>query len=373
MLKKTRKIIYPTNVFDASLERMRNIFDEFENVVVGFSGGKDSTVTLEIALIVAREKNRLPLKVLFLDQESERSGTIEYVREVMSRPEVDPMWMQIPFTLYNSLSYTDNRLRCRDETPGVEWIREKEDISIKKNVFGTNRFVDLFSKIATHYYKGKKFCYLAGVRCEESPRRYMGLTQRATYKWITRGKRLDEKDHYTFYPLYDRTYIDIRKAIHDNGRKYNNVYDYQYRYWTKVQEMRVSSLIHSTAVTALFYLPEVDKILYEKLCKRLPWISTANRMKWSDFVPKKLPFMFSTWVEYRDYLLEHLVTEETAKKNLKKYIGKHDTLLKDFPYMKEKIAKQHISSIIVNDLDVTKMKSIDAGFLNKFLKEQGKR
>lgn len=68
-----------------------------------------------MALIVAREKNRLPLKVLFLDQEAERTGTVDYVREVMNREEVEPMRFQIPFNLFNSTSFTESRLHCWEE------------------------------------------------------------------------------------------------------------------------------------------------------------------------------------------------------------------------------------------------------------------
>lgn len=95
------------------------------------------------------------------------------------------------------------------------------------------------------------------------------MTGGVTYKRVTWGKKLSDH-HYTFYPLYDRTYIDIWKSIHDNKRNYNIIYDYQYRYGIDVRNMRVSSLIHETAVRSLFYLPEVDKELYEKITKRIP-------------------------------------------------------------------------------------------------------
>ena len=47
----------PINVYDALQQRFRFLFEEFENIFVSFSGGKDSTVLLhlvrEIALDVA--------------------------------------------------------------------------------------------------------------------------------------------------------------------------------------------------------------------------------------------------------------------------------------------------------------------------------
>jgi len=55
------------NVFESALDRIRYIFDEFENIMVCTSGGKDSTVIFNLCKIVAKEKNRLPLKLLFLE------------------------------------------------------------------------------------------------------------------------------------------------------------------------------------------------------------------------------------------------------------------------------------------------------------------
>lgn len=44
------------NVYEAGLERIRFIFDEFPEVIVSFSGGKDSTNVLNLALKVAKER-----------------------------------------------------------------------------------------------------------------------------------------------------------------------------------------------------------------------------------------------------------------------------------------------------------------------------
>jgi len=74
------KIYSKQTVYEAALDRIRFIFDEFPNVIVGVSGGKDSTVVFQLALIVAREKNRLPLKTMFLDQEAEWQATIDQIK-----------------------------------------------------------------------------------------------------------------------------------------------------------------------------------------------------------------------------------------------------------------------------------------------------
>ena len=90
--------IYLENtVYEESLERLRLVFDNHDDVIVSMSGGKDSTVLFELALMVAKEKNRLPLKVFWLDQEAEWQGTVDYMKSIMYRSEVEPFWFQIPF------------------------------------------------------------------------------------------------------------------------------------------------------------------------------------------------------------------------------------------------------------------------------------
>ena len=64
-------IYLQNNVFDEALERLRMIFDGHDDVIVSMSGGKDSTVLFRMALMVAQERGRLPLKVFWLDQEGQ--------------------------------------------------------------------------------------------------------------------------------------------------------------------------------------------------------------------------------------------------------------------------------------------------------------
>ena len=89
------KIYKKNNVYEEALNRIRFLYDEFDEVVVGYSGGKDSTVTLRLAVEVAREKGKLPVKALFIDQEAEWGAVIEHMREVQADPDVELLWYQI--------------------------------------------------------------------------------------------------------------------------------------------------------------------------------------------------------------------------------------------------------------------------------------
>ena len=194
------KIFLRDSVYESALRRINRIFDEFDNVVISSSGGKDSTVTMQLTLQVAEERGRLPVKMFFLDQEAEYRMTIEYMRIAMADPRIEPLWVQAPIKLFNATSMDDPWLMCWKE--GEEWMRPKEAISIKENVFGTERFHDMFVKALDYWFPNESACYLAGVRAEESPTRLAGLTTAATYKDITWGKKLNEKKgHYTYLGL----------------------------------------------------------------------------------------------------------------------------------------------------------------------------
>ena len=47
------------NVYEATQERLKYIFSEFDNIMVAFSGGKDSGVCLNLCYDYAKEHNML--------------------------------------------------------------------------------------------------------------------------------------------------------------------------------------------------------------------------------------------------------------------------------------------------------------------------
>ncbi|MBA4155064.1 phosphoadenosine phosphosulfate reductase family protein [Flavobacterium sp.] len=126
------KIFQKINVFEAAQQRVSYLFDEFENVVVGISGGKDSTIVFNLALMEAKKRNRLPLSVLWLDQEAEFQMTADYVKTIMEMPEVKPLWLQVHFKIFNATSHEEEWLNCWE--PGKEWMREKDPIAIMATV-----------------------------------------------------------------------------------------------------------------------------------------------------------------------------------------------------------------------------------------------
>jgi predicted phosphoadenosine phosphosulfate sulfurtransferase len=350
------KIYNKQNVYHAALDRIRFLFDEFENVVVGFSGGKDSTVTLNLALEVAQEKNRLPLKVIFVDQEAEWQGTIDYVEKVMKDSRVDPYWFQMPMVITNNASSYERYSRCWNPAEKENWIHPQHEMSIKENKYGTERFHELFENIFKVEFKNQKSCYLSGVRTEEAPKRFVALTHALTYKWITWGKVLNKKlNHYTFYPLYDWSYTDIWKYILENNIAYNKVYDGMYQQGVRVLDMRISNLHHETAMQNLLLVQEIEPNTWNKIAKRIEGASSIKHIKNNSFAcPKELPYMFKDWEDYAYHLANNIIQEENNKKLLiSKIESKKNIYTGD--NIKASFWKVIINTILSSDWDFTKI------------------
>lgn len=351
------KIHLKENVYDAAIERIRWLFGEFENIVVNFSGGKDSTVILNLTLLVAEQLGRLPVKVMFIDQEAEWNCVIDYIRRVMNDPRVEPMWFQMPLRLFNATSTTEPWLHCWKEGGEAEWLRPKEDIAIKENRYGTDRFTNLFTKIFEVEFPDQPSCHIAGVRCEESPRRMLGLTSYATYKHATWGKYENKSlGHYVFHPLYDWSYTDIWKAIFDHKWPYCRLYDYMYQYGVAPMKMRVSNVHHETAIRSLYYMQEIEPELWNKLVARISGINTAGQTRDDLFAVNELPFMFADWGEYRDHLLKHLIQPGEPKEAFSKKFANYDQIYSD-TLIREAYMRACVTAILKNDWHMTTLEN----------------
>lgn len=359
------KIFLNETVYAAAIERIEYIFDEFENVIVSFSGGKDSTVTLELALEVARKRNRFPLKVFFLDQEAEWRSVIDYVREVMGRDEIEPQWIQVPIFLPNSISQDMPYLVTWE--PGKKWMREKDPLAITEGIelkgeaekeAKVGYWYTYFVKYMAQMYPDEPACFLAGMRAEESPQRLAGLTTGQTYKAVTWGRKLDEKrKHFTFYPIYDWTISDVWKYIHDNAFPYCKIYDEYFRYGLPIRDMRVSNLHHESAVKSLFYLHELEADTWDAMNQRLNGVNQAKHISKEELLAtKKLPFMFDSWREYRDYLTEKLILDEKHRDIFTKKWAEMDKYYAELADPDE-MHRSQIKSILVNDIEFAKLSS----------------
>lgn len=291
------------DVVTAARERISYLFDNYDNIQLSFSGGKDSTVLFHLVNEEAKKRNR-KFRLFFLDQEAEYQGTIDMVDWAMRQPNVIPVWYQVPTFMTNACSTQQMFLWSWGE--GEEWVRPKSDISIhsikKKYPKRFYKFV-LWANMELKKLDGKSVS-LIGLRAEESPsRRFVMFGEDNTLFWM---RRIHEPNK--AYPIIDWSYTDVWKFLCENHLKYNKVYDKMYMLGLNLRQMRVSNLIHEKAYRCLHELQEIEPETYDKLEHRLKGVHCAaiyakENMMYSI---KKLPSNFKTWKEYKDFLLDNI-------------------------------------------------------------------
>src|SRR5690625_1145089 len=91
-----------TDVLTAARERTAYAFDHCDKVAVSFSGGKDSTVMLHLAMDEAIKRGR-KVGVLIVDLEAQYTATVEHLTRTVEEyaEHIDLHWCAFPMSLRN--------------------------------------------------------------------------------------------------------------------------------------------------------------------------------------------------------------------------------------------------------------------------------
>lgn len=347
----TQVFNFNENVFQAAQDRIKRVFDNFENIHVSISGGKDSTVLCHLALQEAKRRNR-KIGLFFLDEEVVYDSTYQQIKYLM---ELEPdhtykLWLQIAFCLTNATSYQESQLLCWEEGKHKIWMRPKEKDSIHfkpwdigketRNKFNGLGFYEVLSNFENMY---GNTAFLVGLRALESPNRWRTMMKNPGFEdifWSTKKKK-----NIAFYPIFDWHFEDIWLYIYQNNLRYSKLYDWQFLKGMSVVEMRTSSLIHEKSFKSLVELPEFEPQTYEKLLKRIKGISFANetaKKGKGGFKITSLPKNFRNWIEYKNNLLDSYPDE-----NMKHYFEARFAKQLNNNY----VARQQCRQLICNDYE----------------------
>lgn len=314
------------NVYDAAMERIEYIFSEFPNVLVAFSGGKDSGLLLNLAYDYAKKHNKLDqLSVYFLDYEAQYKATMDYVAETFeSLGDINKYWLALPNSVPSATSMTTGYWIPWDESKRDIWVRDmpQEDYVINEHNVpfeykpGTDDytvqedFTKWFSK--TH----GKTAVMIGIRAAESLDRYRAIKSNNKVNGYKDLNYAIKKDDITtnVYPIYDWETSDIWVANAKFAYFYNSIYDLMYLAGVPIDSMRVASPFLSQGLSSLELYKAIEPDTWAKMVGRVNGVNFAGiyggttAMGWKSI---KLP-PGHTWKSYLDFLLKTL-PENTRK------------------------------------------------------------
>lgn len=342
-------------VLDAARRRIAFVFDQYENIIVSVSGGKDSTALAHLVLEEAQRRGRR-VGLFLLDEEVLYQSSVDQVEYLMNLfPECSKrMWLQIPFYLTNATSVVQGQLRCWEPGEHELWMRPKGPLNMKakpwdeKNEVFTSGYswLDFYGVIENFERCFRNTAFLVGLRAAgESPNRWRAVVKnpveiggRRVY-WGTR-----KGENVALYPIYDWNFHDVWRYIHDAGLRYSKIYDYQFRKGYPISEMRVSSLIHERSFKSICDLPEFEPKTYERLRKRIKGVALAQETGRAAklFRASKLPKNFTSWRTYRDFLLSTHADAARVEIFRTRFARQLDN---------EYVARQQVRQLLLNDYE----------------------
>ena len=312
------------NVFEALQERFHFLFNEFDNIFISFSGGKDSGLLLN--LLLDFRKKYYPNKtigVFHQDFEAQYSVTTEYIEKTFSQLEkeenVELYWVCLPMATRTALSSYEMYWYPWDDTKEEIWVRPMPKhpyvIHLENNPITTYHYKmhqeDLAKQFGRWYrlsHKNKTTVCLLGMRSDESLQRYSGiLNKKYGYKdtcWISN----QFKDVWCASPLYDWSTGDVWHANYSFGYEYNRLYDLYYMAGLKPDQMRVASPFNDYAKDSLNLYRVIDPKIWVKLVGRVQganFTAIYARTKAMGYKNLTLP-EGHTWESYTHFLLSTL-------------------------------------------------------------------
>ena len=330
------------NVYEATIKRLEMIFREFDNISVSFSGGKDSSLLLNLCVKYIRDNHlNRKISVLHLDYEAQYEMTTKYVDEVLSDncDILDVYRVCVPFKVTTCTSMHQSYWRPWEEDKQDIWVRSLPTNAITKKYFSFYNesmwdydFQQSFSLWLHERNKAKRTAVLVGIRTQESLHRWRAIHSDRNYKnynGINWTKEVYD-NVYNAYPIFDWLTEDIWIANAKFNFSYNKLYDLFYQAGLNIDQMRVASPFLSEGQETLSLYRVIEPHTWGKLVSRVNGVNFTGiyggttAMGWKSItLPKG-----HTWESYMYFLLSTL-PEETRQN----YLSKLQTSIK---FWKEK-------------------------------------
>lgn len=315
------------NVYDAARARLKIAFENFENVLVAFSSGKDSGVMLNLTYEYAKEVGMLhKLALYYQDYEAGYKYTDQYAYRVFSEMDIPrKYWLCLPHSAACSVSMYEPRWIPWDSDKKDIWVRDMPDLDCVVNesnvpykfIKGTKGFDARIQFAEWFSSKYGKTAVMIGLRADESLTRLAIFTSKNRSKMYKNYKFTKEvnKNTYNFYPIYDWDVEDIWGANCKFGWDYNKIYDLYYQAGLTVHQMRVASPFHQCGQNDLKLYRVIDPGSWGRMVGRVNGCNFGgiyggtSGMGWQNISKPK----HFTWKEYAEFLISTLPNNSKKK------------------------------------------------------------
>ena len=312
------KIYEEQNVLDAALERLRYVFRTFENVYFSVSGGKDSSVMVQLAERVAAETGRT-YDVLYIDLEAQYAHTIAHIEELKQLAHIGMFYhVALPMALRNAVSMLQPKWICWDEEDKQLWVRPLPEGAITQQNclwpwFHRGMEFEEFIVGFAHWYHdkhaGKTACGV-GIRADESLNRFQTIAfheRKEEYEgrhWTT---KLDE-GIYNFYPIYDWRTEDIWGAVSQLGLMSNEIYELMYKNGLSIHQQRLCQPYGDDQRNGLDQFRALEPETWEKVLHRVNGVNFGNIYARTTTLGNIKSFKPDNmeWEQYTIFLLESI-------------------------------------------------------------------
>ncbi len=265
------------DVYSASLERVRYLYKRFDHVIISFSGGKDSTVVLNITIEVARDLNRLPVRAIFVDEEVIDPYTIEYVSRVRELPEVQLDWYCLPVKHRNACSTEQPYWYCWNPEERHLWVREPPPWAIMEHP--ELELGESYQQWMPRIFPNSmgSVALLTGIRTQESLRRFQVIAGKRNDPYIK--TRAIAHNCYNTHPIYDWSTEDVWKYVQVKSLDYNRCYDVfnHTDMHGKLLQQRVCQPFGEEPLRKLHVYAECFPEMWAKMLGRVKGVNTAFR------------------------------------------------------------------------------------------------
>lgn len=328
---KVPKIYKDINVYDAAINRYDIILNEFDNYYVSVSGGKDSSIMLQLMAQETRKYGK-KFSVLYIDLEAQYQATIGHINALIDATKdvvENWYWCALPLSLRNAVSAIQPKWICWDKKDKAKWVREypkkRNDVVLVTEDSLPNgwdwffrgmefeEFILWFAKWFNETHGGKTAAGI-GIRSDESLNRFRTIVsdkkeRYKNYPWTTRVHcKSKVLNCWNFFPLYDWRTEDDWTAVAKLNLLFNPIYELMYKNGLSIYEQRLCQPYGDDQRKGLDQYRTLEPETWEKVLNRVEGVNFGNiycRTSLLGNIKSEKPDNL-TWEQYAVFLLESI-------------------------------------------------------------------